>query len=242
MALPALTVLVCALSVPTQALTTYDDRMSADFGFTGLREETNTAGDPEPIYGDPILSGDSLVFAPTDFTSSASGGVSDQTAATFQGMITSLDPFSTRIDQLVLQEQGDFDLTGSGGVATSASVLAGLAIVVLEVNDGGVITPTSIDNMENFFLNFDTPTQGGDWTGTAIIDVAHLVKKGFGIDAFATKVLFTFDNVLSTTSESGSTAFMQNKTDVLSLIVIPEPATGLLLGAGLVLLGVRRRH
>lgn len=101
------------LSLPIHALTMYPDQVADNVLFSELQEETNTEGDPSPIYGDPSVFGDSLLFTPIDFISTSSGGKSDQTIATFQGLISSLDKQGPGILSISVLESGDFGLSGS---------------------------------------------------------------------------------------------------------------------------------
>lgn len=236
-----------ALASTAQAVVNYADLSGTAFDFTNMSETTTSAGDPEPLWGTPSVAGNTLIFTPGAFISTAGGGSVDQTNSTFEVTITSQDPDNIAIDQLIVNELGDYSLTGVGTAATSASVLAGAGLVVTQVNVGGSIVPTAIGGFASDFVNFDTPTQAGGWTATINADIKALVDAVYGPgQAFATQVAVVWDNNLSTTSEAGTNALIQKKIGLpaVTMEVIPEPGTALLLGLGLAGLarGGRRRH
>lgn len=227
------------------AVTTYPDFVGFGMSVTGLQEETTTPGDPAPIFGLPTIAGTNFVWSPINFTSTSVDGVSDQTAGTFQGEVELLNKNLNFVDKIMLTEVGDYQLTGVGTAATSASVLAGLAITVLEVNNGGSITPTAIPLIGDFNFSWDTPNKAGSWLGTVNVDVQGGVDLFYGAgNAFATKFSFNFNNDLATTSELGTTSLIQKKTAVesVTLSIIPEPATAAMVGIGLFALGARRKR
>lgn len=235
------------------ALTAYPDDVGTSFLFQNMEEATNTAGDPDPIFGAPLVVGDALVFTPTSFISTATAGSGDQTAGTFKFDIVSSDKDSIAVESLILQELGDFSLTGVGGVGTNASALAGVFIVVTEVNIGGVIqAPGVLDLLAlnvltqgTDFVSFDTTIQADDWSLLVNIDVQSALDSIYGVDgAFATEVSVVWNNDLTTNSQANSTSLIQKKIGVpaVTIEVIPEPSVALLVGLGLLGLSNRRRR
>lgn len=231
-------------STQASALTNYADAMGTSFNFTNMSEDTTTAGDPDPIFGAPTIVGDALIFSPTGFASNASGGASDQTNGTFTLNISSKDKDLIAVEQVNLTELGDFSLGGAGTAGTDASALAGLFVTVTEINLNGALTIAVLPTSVTDFVNFNTPVQAGDWTLSANIDVTTLVQAAFGANAFATEVIVTWNNDLATNSEVGTTSQIQKKIGIpsVTVTVIPEPGTALLVGLGLTALGARRRN
>src|SRR5262245_58498617 len=83
----------------------------------GNVSETSTFGDPEPLFEAPTVSGNSLLFSPSNFTATTSGaGGLDQTGALLQTIITS--NALTTIDILNFTEFGDATLIGPANAGT----------------------------------------------------------------------------------------------------------------------------
>lgn len=238
-------VLACfALASATASATTfYADQTGASFFFQNMQEDTTTAGDPEPIFGAPTVSGDTLIFTPTAFASNASGGASDQTNGTFRVDIVSQDNTSIAIEELLVTELGDYSLTGAGTSGTTASALAGAFLVINEVNVAGSIIATALATSVTDFVSFDTPTQAGGWTLSLYADISAFLDPFYSDDVFATSVSVVWNNDLATNSELGTTAQIQKKIGLpaVTMEVIPEPGTGLLVGMGLLGMALRRR-
>ncbi|MCC6641198.1 MAG: PEP-CTERM sorting domain-containing protein, partial [Deltaproteobacteria bacterium] len=73
------------------------------------------------------------------------------------------------------------------------------------------------------------------WSGNLVLDVSSYVTN-------ATRVQATFKNILDTTSEPGTSAFIQKDLfggPLIAIGVVPEPGTLALLGVGLAGLAVR---
>jgi len=224
------------------ALTTYSDMTGTSFFFQNMEEETLTAGDPDPIFGGPTVVGDALLFQPTNFTSTGTGGTSDDTMGVFSLDVVSIDKDQTAIERLLLTEIGDYSLTGVGTAATNASAFAMFSIIIEEVSLNGSLVATSINTDVSDSISFDTPTQGAAWSLSLDADIQSVVDALYvGDQAFATAVSIVWNNDLATESELGTTSMIQKKLGVpaVTVSVIPEPSVGLLVGLGL--LGLARR-
>src|SRR5262245_13353249 len=222
----------------------------------GNVSETSTFGDPEPLFGAPSVSGNSLLFSPPNFTATTSGaGGLDQTGALLQTVITAT-PVST-IGTVNFTEFGDATLIGPANAGTG--VFASLAgfVRVLEVN-GLPITPLTIGFNAGGLQNGSfTPgtlgTAGLDrisnpgttlWSGTLSVDIAAALALA-GISGKATKVELALDNDLyAYTEAAGNSAKIQKKAvtgPTIIIDIIPEPGTAALLCIGLVGMTLRAR-
>ena len=237
------------------ATTPYPNYNGPNVSFTGI-QETSTFGDPEPLFGAPTGSGNSLLFFPANFTASAVGaGGFDQTGSQLQATIMATSV--TTIDMLNVHEFGDATLLGVASAGTG--VFAGLSgfVTVLEVN-GLPITPLVIGFNAGALQNgsftpgtlgttgLDRNTNPGTtlWSGQLSIDIgAALIAAGF--QPKATKVALSLDNDLYAYTEFASNSAKIQKTvvDGPAIIIdgIPEPGTFALLCGGLVLMSLRAR-
>lgn len=236
---PAVFALGMTVAPAGWATVIYGNFSGTSIDFLGVRETTTSPGDPEPLFGAPTVSGDQLLFFPTAFASTSAGGGADITSSQMQ-MFIDAKPLAT-IDKISITEFGEKDLAGVGTAATSASVSAVVDITVLEVNNIPVSPIFIAGNVMTFTPDDDYALPGdlgfSTWTGSLLIDIESVVDN-------VTRLQLTFKNILDTTSETGTTAFIQK--DVVSgpavvVEVIPEPGTAILLGLGLAALAVRRR-
>jgi hypothetical protein len=165
----------------------------------------------------PIVSGDQLLFFPTTFSSSSSNGVADTTSGTLQIQMVAKTGFF--IDDIRIEEFGDYSLTGSGTDATQAQI-SGL-LTVTPVGAGEIKT--------DFFsaLYELPPASSGPVTGVWEVSLDYPV----------TMAILSFNNNLQTSSESGTTSFIQKKVidgPAIKLSVnVPIPGTMWLLASGI---------
>jgi hypothetical protein len=229
--------LLVALLAPHAATgtTVHGNFLGINYDYLGV-QETSTFGDPEPLFGAPIIVGDSLVFSPTTFSASAAGaGGFDQTGAQLQATIDSTG--TGPIDQIFIDEFGEVDLSGIGTGATGAFISMSGVVTVLETGAGvpciscqigftGVFSPSDL---------YGLPGDLGQtlFQGSVLVDVGAVYPD-------ATLAFLSFDNDMFVSSEDGTTAIMEKKPTI-TISIIPEPGTFALLGGGVLGLALRAR-
>lgn len=225
----------CLLAaVASHATTIHGNFVGTNYDYLGV-QETSSFGDPEPLFGAPIIVGDSLVFTPTTFSASAAGAFGfDQTGAQLQATIMSTGALP--INVITIDEFGEVDLSGVGSPATGAFISMSGVVTVLETTGGpcvacqipwvGTFTPSDL---------YGLPADAGQtlFQGNALIDVASFFPN-------ATKVFLSFDNDMIVSSEAGTTAIMEKKPTIV--ISVPEPGTVLLLGSAALAFALRARR
>lgn len=220
-----------ALATFTYTTDPYDG--GGDFTFENVDETTNSAGDPEPLYGNdttnlPQAVGNLLDFDPlAAFASSASSGGNDSTASQLKLDIVA-NAVGTPIDTITITESGTYSVDASlGGTGIFVSI-GGVATINERFSDAGFNTQVPGGIPVDQFVVFSADS--GTWTLTSVIDVgAYLL----GLDGVsdAQRVSISLDNSLSSFSEGfGSDASIQ-KTNVR--ISLPEPTTFGLMALGL---------
>lgn len=202
--------------------------------FLSVREASVTDPAPpnDPLFGAPIHDANRLIFQHDMlFASFSSGGSADTTSGTLS-MIIRAD-MGSFLEEIVIQETGDWSMLGAGTNATSATVNGLLALTELApgtsptMTSALVVTPTPA---------YHLPTEPvGEFEAITFIDLT-----GLGI----TEVVISLNNNLQTTSEDGTVSFIQKKSVVITVNEppIPEPATLSLVGmTGLLILRRKRR-
>ncbi len=240
--LPVCAAILALPFVASASSLNYGDKIGADIIYRQVSEDSVT--DPVPLYGNPAISGNALLFTPVNFGAFASNGSLDLTDSTLTTMIEAKP--SRVIKQIAFAEAGDYALIGSGTAATSAIVRAPYFVRIVEVN-GAPITPILFTNSLTFtpsggdyFLPGDAGS-GITFTGSTLIDVDAILA-AHGVTGEATKVYFSMDNQLTATSEQGTISFIKKKTadGVTITTLVPEPASLSAL-AGVTLILRRRR-
>jgi hypothetical protein len=219
------------------------------FGASGqLVQETSNLGDPEPLFGAPVVSGNALLFSPPAFTASATGagGFAD-TGSQLQFELVG-NTVTDYIDKITIQEFGDVVFAGVpfATAATGSFINMTLFVTVMEVN-GSAIGPITGSVAGSFTVGptFDAVTQGQNtttlWQGTAFFDVDAFLAAN-SIVGSATKVRVALDNDLYAYSEAGTTSKVQKKVANGLVVTVPEPSALVLLALGCLSLGLRARR
>lgn len=200
--------------------------------FLGVAESSVT--DPVPLFGVPSRAGNTLLFSPSGFAAAAADGSADVTASTLEMIVESPEGFY--LSDILIGELGDAMLSGSGTDATSANV-AGL-LVVTDLDTGEVYQAELAVSPEPPYV---LPEDLGYFTWSADAALVGLFQPDE--DVLVTRISLRFDNILSATSEEGTTSFIEKKqANGTFITIIPEPATMATLMAGGLLVMLRRRR
>ncbi len=124
--------LLMAASTVQGAEFDYGDFLGTDVMYLNVSEDTRDT--PNPLFGTPDISGNKLDFDPTMFTAAAdSNNPSEIIDAQLSFVLMSNDN-GTAIEQVIIEENGDFTLTGLGSAQALASVGTQVNFTILEVN------------------------------------------------------------------------------------------------------------
>jgi hypothetical protein len=216
---------------------TYNDLNGVDVMFFDISEHTTTA---EPLFGQPVVVGNTMDFDPTNFVSESGSGESSIVDSQLSFKVMTVNPIDS-ILTVRFSERGDYALAGLGDAVALASVTAHVFWDVLEINNQPVGTTIS-GNADLTFApsggqySLANNGEGGDiWIGELNLDVP----------AGTTKVGFTMDNALLTAAANGGSASIRKKDgDIKIEILIPEPTSMTLGLMGLlgVVMATRRRR
>lgn len=191
------------------------------------------------LFGSPTAVGDQLLFFPSAFSASSSGGGVTAVGSQLQVEITSNSVLDV-LDTLTITEFGDASLSGVGTAATGTFAQMSGFITVTEAN-GVAIAPVIIP-WSGVFAPSDLLSLPGDsgttlWSASVTVDIASYV-------ANATKLTLSYDNNLSAYSEAGTSATIQKKvvSGPAVIISVPEPASLTLLSGALIGAALRLRR
>lgn len=181
------------------------------------------------LFGQPMLSGDNLIFTPTSFTDQSTNGqgiVLTRSTINIQAYANANYNFSA----FNLTEMGDYSLIGSDAeVAVGGQIrLFDLANISNQLTDP--ITATAPLTVTTTFGNYQTT----NWQANAAIAAPANWSNGVNL---------TIENILlARTTQLGSAAFIEKKFVVIT--PVPEAQTYAMMLAGLGLVGfmVRRRR
>ncbi len=237
---------VCLVGGPAQAaFINYGDHHGSTVSFLDVTEASVT--DPPPLFGPPTVSVDTLSFTPQGFGAFGMGGAVDLT----DGQLTTTLAAKPGqwITEILITENGDFSLAGTGTSMTYVEIDLMAILRVTEVN-GSPITPVlaavSIDVLpaatpDGKFTLPDFPGLTQSWSGQATFNVdSFLASKG--ISGHATRIDLTFDNTLFAASEAGTAALIMKKMVDITPTTVPEPGGLVLLGMASLMIGLRPRR
>lgn len=243
----------------------YGDFAANTVSYNNVSEFNTVATGGE--YGAPIVTGDTLSFAPLGMKAEATGGSFVQNDYQVQFEIQAdTDKFIQGLD---FAEAGDISMYGTGGTdATGVDVSASFFVTIYEV-DGVELDQTITKTFGFNSMTFSSPSTSGTdgtvlyvsdlggagtffspaqtvWDGSIYIDLNDILDEEFtSYTSGVTRVSFNIDNVLLAASETDTTAFITKKQAggfSVTSDVVPEPASAVLLVGTASLLGVIRRR
>jgi hypothetical protein len=182
------------------------------------------------LYGQPFLSGDSLVFTPSYFQALSTDGGFVQTSSTINVKVYANTNYT--LSAFNLTELGDYSLIGSDAeVAVGGQIrLFDLANISNQLTDP--ITATAPLTVTTTVGNYQTT----NWQANAAIAVPTNWSNGVNL---------TIENILlASTTQVGSAAFIEKKFVGNSVVItpIPEAETYAMMLAGLGLVGFMARR
>ena len=184
------------------------------------------------LFGSPTLVGNSFEFFPSNFVAQSVGG--NAAGATDQMNVTLIAHQGQRFTQIRIQEFGTWGITGIASLQDT-----GTMFITDLINPRPAGQNPVIGNMAfNPVMPIVTPGSG-NWSGLVTIDLDSIIGPAW------TTIMLVFSNTLqaSTTGANSIGTITKKVIDGPAIIVTPFPApgSGVLLGAGCLLLARRRR-
>jgi len=251
------------LMVPTLGLASinYGDYVASTVDFMQVTEAAVSAGDTEPLYGAPYVTGNTLNFDPVGFFAASANGLPDITDGNLALGVWS--HANNWIDSIEFEEEGDFTLLGLGTDNTFVDVTASFRVDILEIDNDPLalvnaisatvfmtFTPNGDGTFQLFTDGGGGPLYQGDWLGKvdinldAILDDAILNGQLDAYEHGVSKVSLDIDNILTALSEANTSSSITKKDfKGFAITIIPEPTTAALGLIGLAaLLGMSRNR
>ena len=181
------------------------------------------------LFGVPTLLNNTVFFTPTNFFALSEDGVppagdgEEITNSTVTFRLVAKDP-SILLQNFQVQANGDYRLDGAG---TAVDV------------DGQIRLFDPEDPFNQFTDQLTTSSDltindanSHDWEATAALGISG-----------SNEVVITLQNILTaSTTELGTSAFIEKKFEGVQITVVPIPAAAWLFGSGLLGLGLMRRR
>lgn len=190
---------------------------------------TESNGTDEQKFGPPEINGDELDFNPTNFRAqSDSAAVINDSQLNVTIMSVAPD---NQIRQILIDEGGDFTLSGLGAAEAVATVGTNVRFTITRA-EGQPVSPACIGEAQLVFTpnangEFVLPADRGTgvpWNGSLDYDV-HALLASCGVAGDATKVEVVLDNTLTATAAGGGAAFIAKKDFRGLTITVPEPSS-----------------
>lgn len=199
-------------SLPARGMPfSYPDAVGTTLTFTGISEESIT--DPTlALFGMPVVVGDGLVFSPSLFSASASGGAVDQRTGALSMTVEALP--GEGIHNLELRESGSYTLDGPFMAFAEAQVAGVVLGEVTEIDQLPVVAgldllfsiPVIFSGGTGVFTLGASPEVAVPWSGSASIDIDAFIASRGG-SGTATRVQWSLaNNTLAALSAVGTGA------------------------------------
>ena len=239
------------LAVGLLGLTATNALAAAYGNFVGSTVQFLGVSDLNGLYGapnDPAGLTDTLDFSPSGFEADCfvDPGCPPVQTVVSDTLTLQIDANpGSFIDQLLLTEAGDTNLSSFINAVAATSVTANVFIDVLEIDNLPVNSVNA--NAAMVFTNggaFEHNDEGYGthlWSGQLLVDLPTVIANA-GATGQATLIEISLSNTLTAYNESGATARIEKKdVDGLAITIVPEPGTALLMGLGLAGLASIRR-
>ena len=189
--------------------------------------------DNATLFGSANIIGNNIFFLPTNFIAESNNGDGAASANSTLSILVEAITEGFAMTQFVLQEQGDYFLSGSsasasvGGMFAATSGTKTCESMFFPCREEEILNSSPLTTLDAF----------DDWSINSVISLAG--NESWNSDS---KVFLTIENRLSaTTLENGDQAFIQKKVAGVGITVVPVPAAVWLMGSALGILGWMRR-
>jgi hypothetical protein len=235
----------------------YGNFDGTDFNYLNVTETPTQLPGPSPteLFGPPTVSGNTLVFAPTNFTVGVSGGALEFQDSHLNTNIVSTDTSPPKMIDIL--EGGGWAVGGGTSATTAMETLLVNQLTITSVNGVSVnpivVTPTitytdTNSGSANVIKTGDSiefTSSGGFSTGLWNADASFNLVGALaanGLSGSITGLTLGLDNQLDATSEANSDAFIDKKFfDITTGTSVPEPATGAIAVVSLAGFATRRK-
>ncbi len=195
--------------------------------------ESSPTGDDSPLWGTPAspYDGFNLVFpAPIGINANSVGGLADITDGRLSFMVEASTPGET-IESITFQEAGLFSFLNAAG--NGVAVQAGGTISFVDSNLNPVSIPFVLtgSTSSSTSIGLGISTTGGTFELATTVDLSQYETS---------KINVSFDNILTAVSSTNGFASIDKKDASISVVVVPEPGTLMLLTLGGTLLATAR--